>query len=190
MKRSITMLGRLGTVLVAISLALILVSLIPQLDLLNYQVTRELSPEQVFASGSQALSPQQGFGLKVTTEDTINIYLLEISNQDPLPEVNLLFDNATELQEFLDANPELIIWENNLENEQFEESFTPTKVVDVTLVFYNPTSEVVTVDYELTLTSSVAPKEKVQNISLWTTLIGIILAIPWLVNRWKQRKQN
>jgi hypothetical protein len=44
------------------------------------------------------------------------------------------------------------------------------------------------VDYEVTLISTVAPGEKVRNIAYWITPIGIILAIPWLVNMWKQRK--
>ena len=190
MKRWTTVLGRLGTVLIAVSLALLLVSLIPQLDLLNYQVTREFSPEEVYTTFSQSLDPQQGFKLKVTTNDTISFYLLELLNQDPFPEVNPLFENGTELQEFLAANPQLTIWEYDLENEEFEESYTPTKVVDATLVFYNPTSEKVTVDYEVTVTSSVAPGEKVQTIALWTTPIGVILALPWLLDLRKQRKHK
>jgi len=40
----------------------------------------------------------------------------------------------------------------------------------------------------VTLTSSLAPKEKVLTIAYFAAPIGIILAIPWLLNFWKQRK--
>jgi len=99
--------------------------------------------------------------------------------------------NATDLQEFLDANPNLIIWEYNLENETFERSYTPTKVINATLVFHNPSSdEEAKVDFGVTLISTVAPGEKVRNIAYWAAPIGVVLAIPWLVNMWKERKQS
>ena len=190
MKRSTTILGRVGTVLIAISLALILVSLIPQINLGTSAGMMTVAPEQVYTTRSRVLTPQQGFRVKVTVEDSINIYLLEVGSEYPIPGESMLFDDATELQEFLDSKPDLVIWKHKLENGCFDKYFTPTKVMNATLVFYNPSSDQVTVDYEATLTITVAPGQKVLNIALWTTPIGIILALPWLVNRWKQRKQS
>ncbi len=189
MKRWTTVLGRLGTVLIAISLALFIVSFIPQINLATSAGMMPVAPEQVYTN-TQSLAPQQGFRVNVTAEDSINVYLLEVGSDEPYPVMHTLFVDAVELQEFLDANPELILWEYKLENGYSDRYFTPTKVMNVTLVFYNPTSDQVTVEYEATLTSSVAPGEKVWNIALWTTPIGIILALPWLVNSWKQRKQS
>jgi hypothetical protein len=62
--------------------------------------------------------------------------------------------------------------------------------MNATLVFYNPSSADAILDYEVTLTSTVAPGEKVRNIAYWAAPIGIILALPWLLNMWKQRKQS
>jgi len=191
MKRCTTVLGRVGTVLIAISLALLLVSLIPQINLMIFRGGMPLSPEQVYVTNSQVLNPQQGVQVKVTVEGTINVYLLEVSNNQLYPESGgMAFANATDLQEFLDANPDLIIWEYNLEDESFEKSYTPTKVMRATLVFYNPSSDEAIVDYEVTLISSVAPGGKVRTIAYFAAPIGIILAMPWLLNVWKQRKQK
>jgi len=193
MKRWTTVVGRGGTVLIAISLALLLVSLIPPINLMILGGrTPPISPERVFATNSQVLNPQQGVQVKVTVEGTINLYLLEVGNGQIFPGAGgMVFANATDLLEFLDANPDLIIWKKeNLENESFERSYTPTKVMSATLVFYNPSSDEAIVDYEVTLISTVAPGEKVRNIAYWITPIGIILAIPWFVNSWKQRKQS
>jgi len=196
-KRWTTVLGRVGTVLIAISLALLLVSLIPQINLMTLGSSASVSPGMVQATNSHLLNPQQGVEIKVTVEGTINLYLLEVSSGQIFPGTGggMVFANATDLQEildaFLDANPDLIIWDYNLEDESFEGSYTPTKVMSATLVFYNPSlDEEAIVDYEITLISTVAPGEKVRNIAYWITPIGIILAIPWFVNSWKQRKQS
>lgn len=189
MKRWTNVLGRGGTVLLAISLALFLVSLIPQINLATSAGVMPLAPKQVYANSYRALTPQQGFRVNVTVEGTVNVYLLEVGTEETQPGVSTLFANATELQDFLDANPDLIIWEYDLENGHFDRSYTPTKVISATLVFYNPSSNDATVDYSVILTSTVAPGEKVRTIALWTTPIGLILAIPWLANLWKQRKK-
>jgi len=190
MKRWTTILGRGGTVLIAISLALLLVSIIPQINLAASVGVMPVASDQVYTISYRALTPQQGFQVEVTVEGAINVYLLEVGSEEPYPGVSMLFDNATELQEFLDANPDLIIWEYKLENGNFDHYYTPTKVMNATLVFHNPGLDDATVDYAVILTSTVAPGEKVRNIALGTTPIGIVLALPWLVNIWKQRKQS
>ena len=196
MKRWTTVVGRGGTVLIAISLALLLVSLIPQINLMTLEGrTPPISPERVFATNSQVLNPQQGVQVKVTVEGTLKVYLLEMSVELQFVNgifVNGIFDygfNLTDLQEILEEHPDRIIWEREVENGEYKRSYTPTRVMNATLVFHNPSlDEEAIVDYEITLISTVAPGEKVRNIAYWITPIGIILAIPWLVNMWKQRK--
>ena len=193
MKRWTIVVGRGGTVLIAVSLALLLVSLIPQINLMTLGGSASVSPGMVQATNSHLLNPQQGVQIKATVEGTINLYLLEVSSSQIFPGTGggMFLANATDLQEFLDANPNLIIWEYNLENETFERSYTPTKVINATLVFHNPSSdEEAKVDFGVTLISTVAPGEKVRNIAYWAAPIGVVLAIPWLVNMWKQRKQS
>jgi len=171
-------------------LALLLVSLIPQINLATSAGEMPVAPEQVYTTSYRVLTPQQGLGIKVTVEGTINVYFLELGVEESYPGVGMLFANVTELEEFLDANPDLVIWEYNLEDGYAERYYIPTKVMNITLVFHNPSSADAILDYEVTLTSTVAPGEKVRNIAYWTTPIGIILAIPWFLNSWKQRKQS
>ena len=189
MKRWTTILGRGGTVLIAISLALLLVSIIPQINLAASVGVMPVASDEVYSISYRALTPQQGFQVEVTVEGTLNVYFLEVGPEEPQPGVGMLFADATELLEFLEANPDLVIWESGeLVDEDFDHYFTPTKVMNATLVFYNRGLDDATVDYAVILTSTVAPGEKVRNIALWTTPIGLILAVPWLANLWKQRK--
>ena len=190
MKRWTTILGRSGTTLIAISLALLLVSIIPQIDLITYESSTTVSPEQVYTTGSQGLNPQQGIQLKVTVEGTLKVYFRDVGSEKPNPETGMFFADATELQEFLDSSPDMIIWEDDLDDNYFDRYYIPTRVMNATLVFYNPSSEPALAEYDVALKSSLAPGDKVRTIAFWTTPIGIILAIPWLVNIWKQRKQS
>jgi len=192
MKRWTTVLGRVGTVLIAISLALLLVSLIPQLQLSTAKGSTHISPEQVqIAFHSQNLNPQQEVQLEVTVEGTLKVYLLEIRVE--LQFVNGTFDygfNLTDLQELLSEHPDRIRWEREVENEYYERSYTPTRVMNATLVFYNPSSETALVEYDVALKSSLAPGDKVRTIAYCAAPIGVIMALPWFVNMWKQRKQS
>jgi hypothetical protein len=182
------LLGRGGTVLIAISLALLLVSLIPHTELGSSMGSMPVSPDAVFTPYSRALTPQQGLRVKVTVEGALNVYLLELGNETPFG-TGMIFDNSTELQGFLETNQSLIIWNYTLGNENFERLHSPTKVTNVTVVFYNQSSEQTLLDWEITLTSSLAPGDKVRTIAYWATPIGIILTIPWLTEIWRHRKQ-
>ena len=192
MKRWTTVLGRVGTVLIAISLALLLVSLIPQLPLSTARGGTYLSQDQfsiVFNPGD--LTPQQEVQVAVTVEGTLRVYLLEISVEFQF--VNGTFDydfNLTDLQKLLAEHPDQIIWEREVENSYYKRNYIPTRVTNATVVFYNPSSESAYVEYDVALKSSLAPGDKVRTIAYCAAPIGIILAMPWFLNVWKQRKQK
>ena len=194
MKRWTTVLGRVGTVLIAISLALLLVSLIPQIQMSRSEGSGPLSPGGIrVVFNQQYLNPQQEVQVAVTVEGTLNIYFLEIT-------LELEFTttagfgygfNSTDLQEVLQEHPEQIIWEHEVENGDYERSYTPTRVMNATVVVYNPpNSESAYLEYNVALQSSVAPGDKVRTIAYCAAPIGIVLAIPWFLNSWKQRKQK
>ena len=192
MKWWTTVLGRVGTVLIAISLALLLVSFIPQLQLSTPKGGVPISPEHfsiVFTPGS--LTPQQEVQLAVTVEGTLTVYLLEINVEFQF--VNGTFDynfNLTDLQELLTEHPDQIIWEHEVENSYYERNYTPTRVTNATVVVYNPSSETAYLEYDVALKSSLAPGDKVRTIAYFAAPIGLILAIPWFLNVWKQRKHK
>jgi len=193
MKRWTNVLGRVGTVLIAISLALLLVSLIPQLQLGTTEGSMPISPEQVqIAFNSQNLNPQQEVQVAVTVEGTLKVYLLEVSVELQFVNGTFSYDfNLIDLQELLSDHPDQIIWEDQVENENYERNYFPTRVMNATVVFYNPSSsETAIIEYDIALESSLAPGDKVQTIAYFAAPIGIILAIPWLLNVWKQRKNK
>jgi len=192
MKRWTTVLGRVGTVLIAISLALLLVSLIPELQLSSTKGSMVVRPGQfmiAFSPGS--ITPQQEVQVAVTVEGILNVYLLEINVEFQF--VNGTFDynfDLTDLQELLAEHPDQIIWEREVENSDYERSYTPTRVMNATVVAYNLGSEAARLEYDMALKSSLAPGDKVRNIAYFAAPIGIILATPWFLNVWKQRKQK
>jgi hypothetical protein len=205
MNRWIIGLGRGGMVVVAISLALFLVSFIPATQVGHAIATVPLYAETIFTGYHTVLTPQQELRVNGSVEGAINIYLLE-AGREPLTGVGSkteiqdytgitrsgavaygpLFANATELQTFLEEYPERIIWMYNLEDEVYEYSYSPTRVMNATFVAYNPSSANATLGFEVTVTSRVAPEEKVLNIALWATPTGLVLAIPWITTVWKR----
>jgi hypothetical protein len=189
MKRWTTVLGRVGTVLIAISLALLLVSIIPQIQMFRSEGAGPLLPGGIRVVFNQAnLTPQEEVQLAVTVEGKATVYLLEMNLERQMVNgtVDYAFD-ATDLQENLD----LIIWEHEVENEEYKRSYTPTRLMNATIVVYNKQdSETAHLEYELTVTSALAPKEKVLTIAYFAAPIGIILAVPWFLNFWKHRKNK
>jgi len=208
MKRWTTILGRGGTTLIAISLALLLVSLIPPITLSRPRGVMYISSKEVHAPYNRILTPQEELRINITVEGNINAYLLEVS-REPLTEeldetendtatfnhfgvitYKPLFETADELEDFLETQADLIIWAHTLEDESFEMRYSPTRVMNATFVVYNPSSVDAVVNFEATITSSLAPAEKVRTIAYFAAPIGVIMAGPWLLSDWKQKKQK
>jgi hypothetical protein len=193
-KRWINILGRGGTTLIAISLALLLVSLIPQIQMHRSEGGGPLSPGGVrILFNQENLNPQQELDVAVTVEGTVTVYLLELNIElefSPDTGFTQRF-NSTDLQQILQENRDLIIWEDPIENGDYKRSYTPTRVMNTTLIIYNPSdSESVYLEHHVALKSSLAPGDKVRTIAYFAAPIGVILMIPWLVNMWKERKQS
>lgn len=187
MKRWMILLGRGGTILLTIGLALFLVSLIPTIHLSTLRNSTTLYPKSFAASYisyyDRVLTPQKGVQVKVTANGTLNIYILEVSTET-------LYDwlhdfNATQLEEFLEANKTLIGLNETISEGTIE--YIPTKVTNATLIFSNPSLDPIYLEYETTIISSVAPQTKVQNIAQWTIPVGFVLALPWLIQLWKEK---
>ena len=193
MKRWATILGRIGTVLIAISLALLLVSLIPQTQMSRSEGSGSMSGDRIqIAHYSRNLNPQQEVQVEVTVEGTLTVYLLEIGvEREFSPDTGFDYRfNLTELQKFKEEHPDRVIWDDQVENGDYSRSYTPTRVMNATVIFYNPGPESASVVHVVAVKSSLAPGDKVRNIAYWAAPIGIVLAIPWLVNIWKQRKSK
>ena len=192
MKRWINILGRGGTTLIAISLALLLVSFIPQIESSSGSGTMVLPSGNVrILSNLRTINPQQEVHVSVTTEDTINVYLLDINLDMQI--MNGTFDfafNLTDLQKLLDEHPEQRLWEQEVVNTTYEKNYNPEGLVNATVVVYNSGSENVMFDFDVSVRSSLAPGDKVRTIAYFAAPVGVVMGIPWLLNIWKQRKQK
>ena len=187
MKRWMIFLGRGGTVLLSIGFALLLVSLIPSAQLATSAGTTAVPPKWVQSFIETILTPQQGLQITIVANGTLDVYILEVSSQVLYQWVDDDFLNVTYLEEFLEANPSLIGWYDEVRNGSIKHEYVPTKVTNATLVFSNPSSEYVPVDYEASKTSGVAPGTKVRNLAQWAIPIGFVLSLPWLTQMWKRK---
>ena len=156
MKRLKTILGRSGTTLIAISLALLLVSIIPQPQFSRSEGATPLSPEQLsIIYTRQDLTPQQELEITVTSEGALKIYLLEMSGEIQftvedvevgLQELNEGFDMLKQLaKEIIETKHDKIIWESEIQNGYYSRKYIPTRIINATIVIYNPSSETVKV---------------------------------------------
>ena len=112
---------------------------------------------------------------------------MEVSSQVLYQGLDDDFLNVTDLEKFLEANPSLIGWHNEVNNGTIEHEYVPTKVTNATLVFSNPSSEYVPVNFEASITSRIAPETKVRNLAQWVIPIGFMLSLPWLTQMWKRK---
>jgi len=194
-KRWIIFPGRGGTVLISIGLALLLVSLIPPAQL-GTSTGGGVVPDRMFLDFfERVLTPQQRLEVTINASDTLTVYILEVSSQtlhDWISEHYLEqetpfydYNNITRLEEFLKANPDSIGSQKEMHEGKIE--YIPTKVTNATLIFSNPSSDSITVNYEASITAIVAPGTKVRNLAQWTIPIGFLLALPWFAQLWKKK---
>jgi hypothetical protein len=190
-KRWSIVLGRGGTVLLAFSLALLLVSLIPPMTVSGQEISQVISSAswQTYSIGT--LTPEQTLHMSITTNGTAHAYLLETwpSNvYDWIAEQhqNLTnFTNVTYFDQFLDANPTLIAWQLAIVNGTVDHEYFPATIVNVTLAISNHGSNSVSIDYQSSLANSVAPTAEVRTLSEFAIPLGAVFTIPWLAE-WRK----
>jgi len=78
--RWITLLWRIGTVALAIGLALLVAWLIPSSAEYPYRMIRPIEPEQYMTGELEVYSPQNGLQISVNATDEVRVYLLGVSS--------------------------------------------------------------------------------------------------------------
>lgn len=196
MKRWTIVLGRGGTVLLAVGLALLLVSLIPSLT------TSVQGPPQVISSASWqtyfvgTMTPEQTLHISITTNGTIHAYLLETWPSTAYdwiakhhPELTG-FPNVTYFDQFLDANPALIAWQLDTVSGTINHEYAPATIVNVTLAISNHGSDSVSVDYQGSLASGVAPTAEVRTLAEFAIPLGAVFTILWLAESLRAKRRQ
>jgi hypothetical protein len=185
-KRWPVILGRVGTVLIAIGLALFLVSLIPPAQS-NFS-NNDSIPESWQPYYETTLTPQQTMRVSVTTNGTLDVYMLETSTGaiDRWIEVG----NLTQFDQFLKTNSSLIAWQGEVHSGTIDHEYSPSTVVDITFIVSSHGSDYVSFDWSVSVITGKAPAAKVQTLSEFAIPVGIVFTIPWLNELLKARRRT
>ena len=181
MKRWPVILCRGGTVLLAVGLALLLVSFIPPLQS-NFSSSLSISEGWV-DEYETALTPQQTLRVTVTANGTVDVYLLETSAATIdtwISERNGWVGNVTLFDQFLEANSSLIAWHGEVHNGTIDHEYSPSTVIYIAFVVSSHSSDSQSIDYNFSLLSGKAPAAKVRILSEFAIPIGFVFTLPWL----------
>jgi hypothetical protein len=207
MRRWTILLGRIGTTIIAIGLALFLVSLIPPTPIngLSYNWGISGTPQGNIAYPSNSwgsvyegvLTEPQTLSVNIVANASFNVYVLEVSSSTIDDWINQTYSgsvdssNVTYLDQFLDSHPSAIGWQGESHNGTVAFEYTPRRIVDILLVVSNHSPEVVGISaYEFLWFSSVAPVSKVQTLFEFAVPIGFAFTLPYLSNLLKAKKRR
>jgi len=191
-------LGRLGTVLLMIGLALGLVSLIPPAPMGGFSSggTQD-APQEKYTNlyTTSTITPQTGLLINVNASDELYAYVLNVFESDlqdwstswvreHFPNINetmLWWEsrNLTVLDAFLESHSDAVVWKSDLFTRLSQEVF-PTKVSNATVLVAHPSHDSVRFEYEIKSITSLAPRERTLLPAELLTVIGIALTIPWI----------
>lgn len=190
MMRGIMVLSRAGTVLIAVDLALILVSILPSSGPLTYTWNVPVGPEMFQpAYPIQLVTPQQSLRVNVTIQGTMDVLLLQL-NVDTLA-AGTTNSSAQSLQSFLQANPQSRIFSQRATNQSLVlPDYVPLEVTNVTLVLSNPTQITAKSIGSFALSESLAPEARVRTLAGWTLPLGLVATLPWLAETRKKKKRT
>jgi hypothetical protein len=198
MKRWTLLLGRIGTTVIVIGLALLLVSLIPAMEIMggsNMFFPPSISSKTWGTLYEGILTELQMLRLTVTANGTLDVYVLEVSSQEITQWINRTYswsmvNNATGFDEFLNSHPASVMWHGEINNGTISYEYAPTKITNMTLDVSNHSPDNVTINYTWTLFGSVAPVSKVQTLSAFAIPIGFVFTLPWLSDLLKAKKRR
>ncbi len=195
MNRWLALISRIGTSLTAIGLALLLISLIPSSSSgSSSQIGTQIQAGTYTANlFDETMSPQQSATFTVTSDTTIDVYLVEVSSSFLYQWIyshsgtGKYFDNnVTYLKSFLGNFTQSVAYSQKA-TLFFNYQYTPTKITNATLIISNPSSSNANVQASWKLSQQVAPASRVAALADWSIPLGLVLAIPWFVDLYQRR---
>lgn len=201
--RWITLLGRMGTVLIVTGFAFILLSLVPPQKVLgsDFKGSPIIQSETFLTPfySPEVLTPQRSLQVTIEANNSVMIYLLKVGKdhlyswiRDNLPDdpqdESYMF-NASMLEVFLNAHSDFVAWQGDTAYGHVAFEYVPTRIVKVTLVLSNSGSKPVRVNYSGKKLNLIAPKERVLTSAELTIPLGIVIVIPWLSSVWRGRRK-
>ena len=210
MKRSIIILGRLGTVIIFVSIAILLASGVGPVTV-NSGTNQGTIPADSFnilqgplfttyytSTSLQNLSPQNNAKISINATDPLYVYLIE-GNRSVLenwiranhPEQSANASQSPKnviLNQFIQANPSLILWQGQGQKIRF--SYTPSQIMNLTVIVSNPNANSANIQYSINIEYGFASISRMRSIAIWTLPIGLLCALPWASLRIIQRRSK
>jgi hypothetical protein len=190
--------GRVGTIIIAVAIALAMLSLIPARAEQNtdFGATSILQPK-TFSIESQffltlIFDPQRGLYLNMQANRSVTYYLLTTNKEYVYQWITDHFSenqtaDTSALDNFLEDNRNSVVRQGVVGNE-IEFQYAPTKLTNITLIFSNPDSETAKVRYNGKLMTFIVPSERAINAAKYATPLGIAFTLPQLISAWKRKK--
>ncbi|HDI12357.1 MAG TPA: hypothetical protein ENF63_02050 [Candidatus Bathyarchaeota archaeon] len=189
MKRVSLTLGRIGTVLLAMCLALAILIFIPPA---SFGITSSgmsiLMPETfMFIGGPLSLNPQLFIKAELSTNTTIKFYIINLPREDAIKWVRI--GNLTQFEEFIENNAEKVLLEETISSESATVEFTPGGIVNASFIVLNSDSHAAAINYKIELLASIAPKVRIIPAIAYLGPIGAILTGQWIFIKIKDRRK-
>jgi len=204
--RVVGLLGRIGSILITMGLALTLVLSIPGKPVTGtYPPSRHIYPHScayIFPpSDIPVPSPQYGLRISVTLNSSLQIYFVAIhplqlreqflswikEHYPLLNETQTMMGmyNASVLGAFLQTRPPEEILLTETVNGEWSIDFFPRKATNVTVVFSNPSLVLINVDVEMTGIAIPMPKYHALMITQTLLVSGTVSTVPWAAKKSK-----
>jgi hypothetical protein len=197
------LIGRTGTILIAAGLALVLLSAIPPRAVENCDFkgtsilqTETFSVESLFYL-SLGFDPQRGVYINAEGNRSFTAYLLNMGEKEVLEWITGNYSgfqpaspifSLSILKELLASHSNWLELQKESANGQVEFQYAPTRRLNVTLIFSNPSTESVKVKYSGKLLNFIVLSERALAPAKFAVPIGLLLATPWLLSTWRRRK--
>jgi hypothetical protein len=208
MKRSLLLIGRLGSVMIFVSLAILLSSGIGPITV-NGSSSSGTIPASSFnilqgplftpyyySNSLQNLNPQNAVLISINATYPVKAYLMNgnravleswIRTNHPEQPANQNNSPKTAiLDEFIQANPSLILWQGQGKNIRLD--YSPIEIVNLTVIVSNPNGNPVNINHSENIEYGFASISRMRSIAVWTLPIGLLFALPWASFRIKQRR--
>lgn len=203
----ITLAARLGTVILAMSLALSLVWLIPSQPppISTGRGSRMFIRQEMYMLASVgAITPQSEFDISVQANGTVLVYLLDVHSSAFMSWIRSWIDSqypglgstqisqvsyVSALNAFLESNPDTVLWKSDPTNDMSKQFFSD-KVGNLTLIIANPSSSDIRLNYDYKLVNLIAPKSRLLLLIQLLAPVGLVLTIPSIIVEFRKGRSQ
>jgi hypothetical protein len=210
MKRLLILLGRLGTVIIFASLAILLASTIGPITISGSSSSGTIPANSFnilqgplftpyyYSTTLQNLNPQNAAKVSINAIFPLNVYLMEgtknvlenwiRTNHPEQPANSSQSPKTAILDEFIQANSNLILWQGQGGNIRLD--YVPTRIINLTVIVSNPNANPANISYTVNIEYGFASTSRLRSTAEWALPVGLLFALPWTTLKIIQRRNK